>query len=59
MTPDQENWLALSLVQGLGPRSLQGLLAAFGTAEALLAAPADEIGNFKGYIRGMAYYYHY
>lgn len=45
MTPDQENWLALSLVQGLGPRSLQGLLAAFGTAEALLAAPADEIGR--------------
>lgn len=48
MTPQQENWLALSLVKHLGPRTLQGLLAHFGDVESLLSASAGEIGKIRG-----------
>lgn len=48
MTPEQENWLAVSLVKNLGPRTLQGLLAHFGDVESLLSASSSEIGKIQG-----------
>ena len=44
MTPQEENWLALALVEGLGAKSMQVLLHRFGTVGALLDASPGEIG---------------
>jgi DNA processing protein len=45
MTPQEENWLALALVEGLGAKSMQVLLHRFGTVGALLDASPGEIGK--------------
>lgn len=45
MTPQEENWLALALVEGLGARSMQVLLHRFGTVGELLDASPAEIGK--------------
>jgi DNA processing protein len=43
MTPAQESWLALSLVERIGPRTLQRLLDAFGDVDGVLGADAEAI----------------
>lgn len=48
MTPAAENWLALSLVEGLGQKTLRHLLDRFGSVEALLAAPPEQLSRLPG-----------
>ncbi|MBI4081880.1 MAG: DNA-protecting protein DprA [Candidatus Lambdaproteobacteria bacterium] len=43
MTPAVRDWLALTLVEGLGGRTVKALLERFGTIEALLSASPEEI----------------
>ncbi|MDH4225476.1 MAG: DNA-processing protein DprA, partial [Deltaproteobacteria bacterium] len=43
-----ESWLALGLVDGLGPKTLGGLIAAFGEPEAVLDTPAAELCRKAG-----------
>ncbi len=45
MTPREECWLALSLVKGIGQKSIQALLGHFGDVEAVMAAPAKALGR--------------
>lgn len=42
-TPDQESWLALTLLPEIGPRTLRRLLLSFGTPEAVLSANRAEL----------------
>lgn len=43
----EQNWLALSLISGLGYKKIQQLLAHFGTVEEILKASADELIQSK------------
>jgi DNA processing protein len=45
MTPREECWLALSLVKGLGQKSIRGLFDHFGGVEAILAASPKALGS--------------
>ena len=48
MTPASEAWLALSLVEGLGKKSVRALVRAFGNVETILQAPPDELCRAVG-----------
>jgi DNA processing protein len=48
MTPHEENWLALSLVTGVGGRTARQLLQACGTVEAVLDAPPEALCRSGG-----------
>jgi DNA processing protein len=43
MTPHRENWLALTLVTGVGGRTARALLEGFGSVEGVLDAAPDEL----------------
>lgn len=45
MTPHHESWLALTLVTGVGGRTVRALLEHFGTVEAVLAAPPETLSR--------------
>jgi DNA processing protein len=48
MTPQEENWLALNLVERVGGRTLQRLLEAFGDVDSVLAAAPEAISRRCG-----------
>ncbi|MEE8395434.1 MAG: DNA-processing protein DprA [bacterium] len=48
MTPLEEDWLALTLVEGIGQKPIRRLLHHFGSTGALLAASATEITRHSG-----------
>lgn len=54
MTPEEENWLALSLVEGLGPKTMSTLLRRFGSVERILSADATELTRNTGMARDLA-----
>ena len=55
MTPASEAWLALSLVEGLGKKSVRALVRAFGNVETILQAPPDELCRAVGVSPEMAH----
>lgn len=54
LTPLEEGWLALCLVEGLGARTVQRLLDAFGSVEAVLAATPEAISRNCGLAPALA-----
>lgn len=48
MTPQQEAWLALTLVEGVGPRTIARLLEGFGDVESVLAALPEDLARSCG-----------
>lgn len=54
MTPQEKNWVALSLVEGLGAKLTGALVAQFGSVERIFSASADSVARTTGIDRKLA-----